>query len=218
MASWVRSCLQSTLKLVNSVIGMAGMAMILYALWMIRVWCKEMNGQWGRALGSTPPWFIYTFFGLGISLCLITCSGHIAAETANGHCLSCYMVFVFLLIILEGAIATDIFLNRNWEQDFPEDRTGRFNEFKHFVRSNFEICKWVGLIVVASQAVSIFLAMILRALGPDRGSFYDSDDDYTPARLPLLRNHVQHNPSTVSPHPPLNSDSWNVGIHEKINR
>lgn len=58
--------------------------------------------------------------------------------------------------------------------------------------------------------------MILRALGPDRGSFYDSDDDYTPARLPLLRNHVQHNPSTVSPHPPLNSDSWNVGIHEKV--
>ena len=33
--------------------------------------------------------FIYTFLGLGISLCLITCSGHIAAETANGHCLSC---------------------------------------------------------------------------------------------------------------------------------
>ena len=33
--------------------------------------------------------FIYTFFGLGIFLCLLTYSGHIAAETANGHCLSC---------------------------------------------------------------------------------------------------------------------------------
>lgn len=33
--------------------------------------------------------FIYTFLGLGIFLCLLTCSGHIAAESANGHCLSC---------------------------------------------------------------------------------------------------------------------------------
>lgn len=31
--------------------------------------------------------FIYTILGLGISLCFITCSGHIAAETANGCCL-----------------------------------------------------------------------------------------------------------------------------------
>ncbi|KAJ0963973.1 hypothetical protein J5N97_029095 [Dioscorea zingiberensis] len=218
MGSFVRSCLQSTLKLVNSVIGMAGMAMILYSLWMIRVWYKQMNGHWGVSLDSTPPWFIYTFLGIGVSLCVITCSGHIAAETANGHCLSCYMVVVFFLIILEGAITADIFLNRNWEEDFPEDHTGRFNEFTNFVRSNSEICKWVGLVVVAAQAISIFLAMILRALGPDRGSFYDSDDDYTPARLPLLRNQVQHSPQTEVPYLPLKNESWNVGINEKVNR
>ena len=31
--------------------------------------------------------FIYTFLGLGVALCVITCSGHVAAETANGCCL-----------------------------------------------------------------------------------------------------------------------------------
>uniref|UniRef100_A0A804HZP1 Secreted protein n=1 Tax=Musa acuminata subsp. malaccensis TaxID=214687 RepID=A0A804HZP1_MUSAM len=33
--------------------------------------------------------FIYTFLGLRISFCLITCEGHIAAETSNNLCLSC---------------------------------------------------------------------------------------------------------------------------------
>ncbi|KAG1359560.1 Tetraspanin-19 [Cocos nucifera] len=183
MGRMLRSFLQSVLKLVNSVIGMAGMGMILYSLWMMRVWYKQSGG-----LASSPPWFVYTFLGLGIFLCLITCSGHIAAETASGHCLSCYMIFVFLLVMLEAAVTADIFLNQNWEEDFPEDPTGKFDELKDFVRSNFEMCKWIGLLVVAAQALSIFLAMVLRALGPDHGSYYDSDDDIVPARLPLLRN------------------------------
>lgn len=33
--------------------------------------------------------------------------------------------------------------------------------------------------------------MFLRTIGPDRESFYDSDDDFAPTRLPLLRNRVQ---------------------------
>ncbi|XP_073106060.1 tetraspanin-19-like [Elaeis guineensis] len=212
MGRMLRSCLQSVLKLVNSVIGMAGMGMILYSLWMMRVWYKQSGG-----LVFSPPWFVYTFLGLGIFLCLITCSGHIAAETANGHCLSCYMVFVFLLVMLEAAVTADIFLNRNWEEDFPEDPTGKFDELKNFVRSNFEMCKWIGLLVVAAQALSIFLAMVLRALGPDSGSYYDSDDDIVPARLPLLRNQVHHTSYTVDPNLP-NNDPWKVRNREKVSR
>ncbi|CAL9119671.1 unnamed protein product [Musa acuminata var. zebrina] len=190
MGWWVRSCLQSVLKMVNSMIGLTGMGMILYALWMLRSWYKHLDGTSFGVSGSTPPWFIYTFLGLGISLCLITCVGHIAAETANSYCLSCYMVFVFLFITLEAAITAFIFLNRDWEEDFPEDPTGEFNELKNFVKSNFEMCEWIGLLVVATQALSIFAAMVLRALGPDSGTDCDSDDDAIPARLPLLRNQI----------------------------
>jgi hypothetical protein len=82
----VRSCVQTALKAVNSVVGLAGMAVILYALWMLRAWYREVADLDQR---FPVPWFIYTFLGLGIFLCLVTCSGHIAAETANGHCLSC---------------------------------------------------------------------------------------------------------------------------------
>ncbi|URE44513.1 Stem-specific protein [Musa troglodytarum] len=118
MGWWVRSCLQSVLKLVNSMIGFTGMGMILYALWMLRSWYKHMDG---------------TSFGGSAQ----------------------YMVFVFLLITLEAAITAFIFLNRDWE-----------------------------------EALSIFTAMVLRALGPDSGTDCDSDDDSIPARLPLLRNQV----------------------------
>ncbi|PKA59603.1 Tetraspanin-19 [Apostasia shenzhenica] len=211
MGTFVKSCTQSVLKLVNSVSGLVGTGMILYSLWMLRVWYKEVNSFWAAGPDSTPPWFIYTFLGLGVSLCTITCFGHIAAETANGCCLSCYMVFVFLLVLLEAAATADVFLNRDWEDDFPEDPTGRFNEFKNFVKSNLEMCKWIAIVFVSAQASSIFLAVVLRALSPFRGNYYDSDEDYIPSRLPLLRNQVQHTaPYLGEPHPSPKNDSWNV--------
>ncbi|KAF8413899.1 hypothetical protein HHK36_001895 [Tetracentron sinense] len=252
MARIVRICLQSFLKLLNSIIGLTGMAMILYALWMIRVWLKNMDGSPFGDSNSHVPWFIYAFLGLGITLCMITCSGHIAAETANGHCLSCkfqeirihprfhqtlfeyhteyirntvdlkssqYMVFVFLLLLLEAAVTADVFLNSDWEEDFPEDPTGRFDEFKDFVKSNFETCKWIGLLIISAQGLSILLAMVLRALGTGREIYYDSDDDYAPARLLLLKHPVQPPPYVVGdPQYAPKNDAWNIRIHEKVMR
>ncbi|KAG5528370.1 hypothetical protein RHGRI_029142 [Rhododendron griersonianum] len=65
-----------------------------------------------KALGKKTQWFsfgylsnfhqqncrfIHTFLGIGIALCAITCLGHIAAHTANRHCLSLYPFLVELL-------------------------------------------------------------------------------------------------------------------------
>lgn len=202
---WARVCLQTTLKAVNSILGFAGMGIILYSLWLIRVWYRH-----GVPDSAASPWFMYTFLGLGISLCLITCSGFVAAETVNDHCLSCYMVVVFLLIMLEAGITADVFLNGNWEEDFPDDPSGKFDEFKDFVRSNFEMCKWIGLSIVASQAISIFLSLALRVLGPEQVINYDSDDDYVPARLPLLRNQAQQAQHVADPILSPKNESWNA--------
>ncbi|KAL0913738.1 hypothetical protein M5K25_017220 [Dendrobium thyrsiflorum] len=216
MAEWTRACFQSTLKIVNSVIGLVGMSMILYSLWMIRAWFREMSELSPGFSVSNPPWFIFTFLGLGIFLCVITCSGHIAAETINGHCLSCYTAFVFLLLVLEAAITADIFLNRNWEEDFPPDPTGRLHELKDFVRANFELCKLISMLVVVAQALSILLAMVLRTLGPDHVYYYDSDDDSVPARLPLLRNETQNTSYVANTGLFLKNHPWIVRIHDKI--
>ncbi|CAI9089431.1 OLC1v1024003C1 [Oldenlandia corymbosa var. corymbosa] len=210
MGRMARSCLQSILKIVNSGIGMVGMAMILYSLWMFRVWQRQMAPE------APAPWFIYSFLGLGLTLCFVTCSGHIAAETANGCCLCFYTMFVFLLIMIEAAVTMDVLLNRNWEDDFPDDPSGNFNELKDFIKQNFEICRWVGVIVVAIQGLSVLLAMILKALGPHRERYYESDDDYSPDRVPLLK-HYAPQPSYVVGDPlhPSKSDAWNIRINSK---
>lgn len=59
----------------------------------------------------------------------------------------------------------------------------------------------------------MIFAMILKALGPHREAGYESDDDYTPEGVPLLKNYV-HQPPYVAGVPPYGSrkDSWNVRI------
>ncbi|KAA8519815.1 hypothetical protein F0562_014095 [Nyssa sinensis] len=166
---------------------MVGIAMILYSLWMVRVWQRDMKDDYY----STFPWFIHGFLGIGILLRAITCLGHIAADTANAYCLSCYMVIIFMLLLLEIAMMADVFLNSDWKKDLPEDPTGRFDDFKDFVKSNFDICKWIGLLIILVQGFSILLATALRTLGPaDHVINYESDDNYAPSGLlPLLNPH-----------------------------
>ncbi|KAK2379791.1 tobamovirus multiplication protein 2A [Trifolium repens] len=206
MVRVLRSCIQSLLKLVNSVIGMAGLAMILYSAWMIRVWQRNMGDlPFDHHSDYPPPWFIYAFLGLGVTFCVITCSGHVAAETANGCCLYLYMVFVVLLLMLEAAVTVDVFLNRDWREDFPKDPSGNFDQFKNFIQTNFEMCKWIGLSLVSVQGFSLLLAMILKALGPHQ--YYDSDDEYTPDRVPLLMNAPTYVVDQRYGHGPKN-DAW----------
>ncbi|XP_058729538.1 tetraspanin-19-like [Vicia villosa] len=215
MARVMRSCIQSILKLVNSVIGMAGLAMILYSAWMIRVWQRKMGElPFGHDSDYPPPWFIYTFLGLGVTFCVITCSGHVAAETANGCCLYLYMVFVVLLLMLEAAVSIDVFLNRDWKEDFPKDPSGNFDQFKNFIKTNYNLCKWIGLSLVSVQGFSLLLAMILKALGPHQ--YYDSDDEYAPDRVPLLKNAPPPYVEQGYGYGPKN-DAW-IGVNNKTNR
>ena len=60
------------------------------------------------------------------------------------------------------------------------------------------------------QGLSILVALILRSLGPNKD--YESDDDYDPARLPLIKHGVQPAPC-VGPEQGLASNItglWNV--------
>lgn len=36
-------------------------------------------------------------------------------------------------------------------RDLPEDPTGRFDDFEDFVESNFNTCKWIGLLIFLVQ-------------------------------------------------------------------
>ncbi|BBH00873.1 Tetraspanin family protein [Prunus dulcis] len=75
------------------------------------------------------------------------------------------------------AMTADILLNSDWEKDLPYDTTGKFHDFKDFVKSNFDMFKWIGLLIVLAQGFSILLALALRSVEPNQGSSYDSDEE-----------------------------------------
>ncbi|RWW46960.1 hypothetical protein BHE74_00047085 [Ensete ventricosum] len=192
----LRSCLKSVLKLVNSVMGLAGMGVILYSLWMLRSWHKHIDGSSFAGPVSSPPWFVcladpgfLRFFPSCLILTLSNVSarwdprlpfGCMLTRRLTLDCKVQYMAFVLLLVMLEAALIADIFLNGEWEESH--------------IALNF-------------QAFSIFIAMVLRALGPDTSTDYDSDDDFVSARLPLLRNVVQQTYQTAVPSLSLKIDS-----------
>ncbi|XP_041026056.1 tetraspanin-19-like isoform X2 [Juglans microcarpa x Juglans regia] len=213
MGRIAKTCLRSLLKLANSVMGIIGIAMILYSCWMIRVWQRDSSYV---DYSSTGPWFIYSFLGMGVALGAIACLGHIAADSANGCCLSFYVVIISLLLLLEIAMTADMLLNSDWEKDLPEDPTGRLHDFEDFVKSNFDIFQWIGLLFTLTQGLSVLLAVALRTLGTNQGSYYnyDTDEDYAPERLPLVNNKVQPPPyvKVISdPHfATNNSSTWNA--------
>ncbi|KAM1033040.1 hypothetical protein ACFX13_037560 [Malus domestica] len=190
-ATIARICLQSLLKAMNSLLGMVGIAMIMYGLWMLRVWLRDSDGSPLDHHSAVPPWFICTSLGAGFTVCIITCIGHVAAKFTHGCCLSFYMLIMFLLLLLEFAAAADILLNSDWEKDLPYDRTGKFSDFKDFVESKLDIFQWIGLFIVLAQGLSIVLATALRSAGPNQRSSYDSDEECPPERLPLINPNGQ---------------------------
>lgn len=67
------------------------------------------------------------------------------------------------------------------------------------------------------QGLSMLLAMILKALGPHTERYYESDDDYLPDRVPLLKNYVPPQSYVISdPAYGVKNDAWNIRINSKV--
>ncbi|XP_057474976.1 tetraspanin-18-like [Actinidia eriantha] len=114
-----------------------------------------------RSFDLPAPWFIYAFMGMGILLCCINFIGNIAADFSNRCCLGFYTLFVFLLMLLESALVAFVAFDQQWEKDLPLDPTGQLDIVRAFIEENIDICKWVGIVVLTIQALSLLIAMIL---------------------------------------------------------
>jgi hypothetical protein len=169
------------------------------------------------------PWFIYAFLGVGIVTLLITCTGHIAAETSHNFCLSCYLCLQILLIVAQLILAGYLFFDKHWRQDLPDDPTGQLDKVEDFVGKNLTICKWVALGVLIIEALGLFFAMTLRAISADaRRPGYDSDDELAPTRQPLLNTRPNNQPAppgAPAQNPPsrptVRNDAWSARMREK---
>ncbi|KAL2631129.1 hypothetical protein R1flu_015815 [Riccia fluitans] len=172
------------------------------------------------------PWFIYALLGVGIVSCLITCTGHIAAETSSACCLSCYTLLIGMFLIVQAAVTATIFFDENWRKDIPYDPTGQLDNITAFIQDNYDICKWFGLGIIIVEALALLISLSFRALLDPRKSGYESDDDYPPrsARAPLLNRQATSagNPPAAGGTPenrPVRSsvakDEWSKRMREK---
>lgn len=167
-----------------------------------------------RSLKLPAPWFIYSFMGVGVLLCCISFIGCIAAEAINGCCLCFYTLLKTILILMEAALVAFIAIDRRWEKDLPLDPTGELSSLRSFIEKNVEIFKWVGITVVSIQALSLLLAIIIRATISSR-SADDDEDDYEArgrTREPFLNpQSSQASGSNKGPH----SDIWSARMRDK---
>lgn len=161
-----------------------------------------------NSLELPAPWFIYSFMGVGILVCCIALIGCIAAEAISGCCLCFYAILKIILLLLEAALVAFIAIDRRWEKDLPFDPTGELDSLRSFIEDNVDICKWVGITVVIVQALSLLLAIILRAMVSTRRTSFDEEDDYEIERGRIREPLIYQQPIT-------HSDIWSSRIREK---
>lgn len=223
------------LKFLNFLQAFVGLSILLYSIWMLNQWDhftpqpplphlslslpRSSSPQFTSDINLPAPWFIYAFMCVGILVCCIAFFGCIAAEIINGCCLCFYTVLITVLVLLEAALVAFIAIDRQWQEDLPADPTGQLASIRSFIEDNQDICRWVGIVVLVVQALSLLVALILRATVSTRRADFDDEEEYDVrgrSREPLL-NHQSGQTSGPSKGDIRGnlSDVWSSRMREK---
>ncbi|KAK7393324.1 hypothetical protein VNO78_21877 [Psophocarpus tetragonolobus] len=219
------------LKFLNFLQSFVGISILLYSLWMFNEWDHRVPPPplplppafdfylKISSINLPAPWFIYNFMGVGIFVICISFLGCIAAEMVNGCCLCFYTLLVAVLLVLEASLVGFFALDSDWEKDIPFDPTGQLDQLRAFIDDNIDICTWVGIAVVVVQALSLLLALILRATISLRRPEFDYEDGYDDRGRswePLLNPQSgQPSGSSKGDNRGNHSDIWSSRMREK---
>ncbi|CAM0879748.1 unnamed protein product [Alopecurus aequalis] len=199
------------LKLLAFLQAFAAVSAIIYAAWILSRWARQHELSLDHLLPDL--WFACAVMAAGVLYCAVLLAGYVAAEINSGCCLCFYTVLAMVMLLLEAAVAGQLLLNEQWRQDLPYDRTGELDHLISFVRENFDLCKWAALATLATQALSLLLAMVLRAVVSTSDGDYDSDEDFVVIRRPLLvaQGAPSYLPTTAGPGAQL----WSSSMRQK---
>ncbi|XP_022892760.1 tobamovirus multiplication protein 2A-like [Olea europaea var. sylvestris] len=235
--------LECLLKLVNFLLALVGLAMVGYGIYLFVEYKNSSSFivhssgellQLGRpmlmavsldSISDKLPkaWFIYLFIGIGVVLFVISCCGCIGATLRNGCCLTCYSIFVILLILVELGCAAFIFFDKSWKEEIPTDKTRSFDMIYEFMDKHWKIIRWVALGAVILEALVFLLALVVRTINRPANYDYDSDDESEGSkrqtRKPLLNRKAD--PATGVPvsgtldQRPSRNDAWSERMRKK---
>lgn len=229
-----RTCCQtfiaSILKFLNFLQAFIGVSMIIYSVYMLEQWHRHqddginplssvvsLNALASNANSLPAPWFIYAFMGIGILVFCLAFVGYVSAEASVSFCLCFYALLAGLFLLLEVGLVVFIAIDHHWEKDLPYDPTKELYKLRSFIEENVDVFEWVGIAILAIQALSLLFAIILRSLVMvSHRREEDLEGDYgstsTSRREPLLGQYSGQASATT---PRGDSDIWSSRMREK---
>ncbi|KAJ6435042.1 hypothetical protein OIU84_000306 [Salix udensis] len=167
MVRCARCCLRNSIRIVNLVMLLYGAGMIIYSLWLQKKW-DESIAEFARS-SSDPlkPWFIYTFLGVGIMVCLSTVGGYIITNCISNSTLCFYIVAICCLLFLEVAVIVAIFFKIDWGKQISTYTGQKNTDFEILVLIHVKISRAIMLLILVAQISVVILAAILLAAGTE---------------------------------------------------
>uniref|UniRef100_A0A5B6YY56 Tetraspanin-19-like n=1 Tax=Davidia involucrata TaxID=16924 RepID=A0A5B6YY56_DAVIN len=179
-----RSCLYNSMRIVNLILNLFGVAMIIYSLWLLKKW---MQGVFYLPYSSSTiptPWFIYTCLGIGIVVCLSTIYGHMVANCISNYILAIYIVSICSLLLIQGGVIVTIFYRIDWESQITKYIDEHHRSFKNFVLFHLIMCRLIAILVLVAQVNAVVLAAVLWFVGePGIHSRISGPPDFTQSFL-----------------------------------
>ncbi|CAN6681987.1 unnamed protein product [Malus baccata var. baccata] len=180
-----RCCLNNSMRVLNLLVNVCGVAVIIYCLWLTKKWQVGVSEL--PPVSIIPqPWFIYTCLGMGIVVCLSTLCGHIVAHSVNSFILFIYIIFVFCLLCLEVGVIVSIFFRMDWEVQFAKYIDEDHTPFKKFLRFHLNMCRIIVILILIPQIKATVLAIILWAIGSEPRTEHFNSSDVTNFRYSFL--------------------------------
>ncbi|XP_057504952.1 tetraspanin-18-like [Actinidia eriantha] len=123
--------LYNSWRVVNVIVNVFGMGMIIYSLWLLKMWIQGVDRL--PAPNELPrPWFIHVCLGVGIIVCMSTLSGHMVANCISKSVLGVYIVSIFSLLLIQVGMIVAVLFRINWDGEIMRYIDGRHNKFKEF--------------------------------------------------------------------------------------
>ncbi|XP_073006532.1 tetraspanin-19-like [Typha latifolia] len=166
MVYCLRCCLSFAMRASNLMVNFFGMGMIIYSLWLLKLWSQFVNELSVSSSSFLRPWFIYTILGTGIIVCMNALYGHMVANCISKIALFIYILFSCFILSIQTALIVAIMFKIDWPAVISRYLDGTNDASQNMLDFHIKVCHLIGIAILVAQAKVLVIATVLLALGP----------------------------------------------------